>query len=112
MAPPVLPTEGFRIEIDDHIDSEGVLGQVTGKLAGMGACVLHQNARHAKVSALLGRPTATNAPRGAEAMNGFRNGYEELTTKTASGWVTLARRNAAHGLTGYGARSPTNARNA
>ena len=87
----VSPTERIRAEIDDLFASEGDLGEVLEKVAGLAARLLLQTALEAEVTEFLGRHRYERRKEAKEAKNGSRNGFSPLSIKTTTGELTLQR---------------------
>lgn len=94
MTPRVSPTEQLRAEIDDlfaEAESHRDLGNVLEEVARIGARLLLQTALEAEVTAFLRRDRYERRETAAEAAEGSRNGYSDLTIRTTAGPVTLRR---------------------
>jgi putative transposase len=87
----VSPTERIRAQIDDLFASEGDLGEVLEKVAGLAARLLLQTALEAEVTEFLGRNRYERRKAAKEVKSGSRNGYSPLSIKTTTGELTLER---------------------
>jgi putative transposase len=87
----VSPTEKIRSEIDALFDGERDLAAIIEDVARVGARLLLQTALEAEIDEFLGRSRYQRAATVAEARDGMRNGYHEITVKTTAGPVALAR---------------------
>jgi len=86
VTPRGCPTERIRAEIDHLFASEGDLEEVLEKVGAL----------EAEVTEFLGRDRYQRRQGVIEAKDSSPNGYGELTMRTTSGPVTLARPKLGH----------------
>jgi transposase-like protein len=87
----VSPTEKIRAEIDALFDGERDLAAIVEDIARVGARLLLQTALEAEIDEFLGRSRYQRTAAVADAREGMRNGYHEVTVKTTAGPVVLHR---------------------
>jgi putative transposase len=87
----VSPTEKIRAEIDALFEGERDLAAIVEDVARVGARLLLQTALEAEIDEFLGRSRYQRTAAVADAREGMRNGYHEVTVKTTAGPVVLHR---------------------
>jgi putative transposase len=87
----VSPTERVRGHIDELFASGRQLPEILEDVARLGAQLLMQAALEAEITEFLGRDRYQRAAACEAARPGSRNGYREVTVKTAAGPVQLSR---------------------
>ena len=91
MAHRVSPTDRIHARIDDLFAQDGELPEILEDVARLGARLLLQAALEAEVTEFLGRDRYQRAAACGDARPGSRNGYRDVTVKSAAGPVTLSR---------------------
>src|SRR5436305_5234102 len=87
----VSPTERLRGHIDELFASGRQLPEILEEVARLGARLLMQAALEAEVTEFLGRDRYRRVAACEDARPGSRNGYRDVTVKTTTGPVALAR---------------------
>jgi len=87
----VSPTDRIRHHIDELFAQDRPLPEILEEVARLGAQLLMQAALEAEVTEFLGRERYQRGTACAGARPGSRNGYREVTVKTAAGPVALSR---------------------
>jgi len=87
----VSPTDRIRHHIDELFAQDRPLPEILEEVARLGAQLLMQAALEAEVTEFLGRERYQRGAACAGARPGSRNGYREVTVKTAAGPVALSR---------------------
>ncbi|WP_425465290.1 IS256 family transposase [Nonomuraea diastatica] len=92
MSSRVSPTDRIHAKIDALFAEDRELPEILEEVARLGAQVLLQSALEAEVTEFLGRDRYQRAASaGKQARPGSRNGYRQVTVKTTTGPVELAR---------------------
>ncbi len=91
MSKRVTPSERLRAEVDEVFAGGADLAAAIEQVARIGARLLLQTALESEVSEFLGRERYARAGACEDARAGSRNGYCDVTIKTTTGPVTLAR---------------------
>jgi hypothetical protein len=87
----VSPTDRIHARIDDLFAQDRELPEILEDVARLGARLLLQAALEAEVTEFLGRDRYQRAAACEDARPGSRNGYRDVTVKSAAGPVTLSR---------------------
>jgi len=87
----VTPSERLRAEVDEVFAGGADLATAIEQVARIGARLLLQTALEAEATEFLGRDRYARAASCENAREGSRNGYCDITIKTTTGPVTLAR---------------------
>ena len=91
MSARVSPTDRIRGEIDLLFDGSRELAEIIEDVARLGARLIIQTAVEAEVEMFLGRARYQRKIEAPAARAGSRNGFSEVTVKTTTGPVTIAR---------------------
>jgi len=87
----VSPTDRIHARIDDLFAQDKELPEILEDVARLGAQLLLQAALEAEVTEFPGRDRYQRAAACDDARPGSRNGYRDVTVKSAAGPVTLSR---------------------
>jgi putative transposase len=87
----VTPSERLRAEVDEVFAGGADLATAIEQVARIGARLLLQTAIESEATEFLRRERYARATACEDARPGMRNGYCDMTIKTTSGPVTLAR---------------------
>ena len=91
MSARVSPTDRIRGEIDALFDGQRELAEIIEDVARLGARLIIQTAVEAEVEVFLGRARYQRKSDAPDARAGSRNGFTDVTIKTTTGPVTVAR---------------------